>query len=395
MTGLTSLAALTIAAAVAFGLVVTLFGSLKTPLAKRLGVDEARAGGLVSALNLALMPLMLLTGLLLDAWGAREVVLVGSVLTALALFSLTLRNTPSWALLSVLLVALGGACLSTGSMVLMPEAFFPAAVGDVPNREAAALNLGTVFFGLGCLIGPTLTDLLLRTVRFRWALGLLALLCLVPAALAIGASVPLATPERPAADLGAVLAHPLVWLAGLVFFLYGPVEYTVGTWATAFLTDQGIRLPRAAWLLSMFWVTFFAARLGMAYLEYQDVLPRHNEPWMIVLLALLAAVALGHLVGVASKGWAGLGLLLLGAVLGPIFPTLLGFIFGVPGLAGHRGTAYGMVFALGSVGSLVLAPAFAASARRTTVQHSFLILLLLALLLAAAALVLGLVGTQL
>jgi fucose permease len=393
MAGFTSLTALTIAAAVAFGVVLTLLGSIKLALAKRLGIGEAQVGGLLSALNLALIPMMLLSGFLIDRWGARHVLLAGAILTAVGLFSLTLRPTYSWALLCILVVGLGGACLSTGSMILMPEAFFPRSLGEVPNRESAALNLGNVFFGLGCLITPTLADLLLRTVRFRWTLGLLALLCLLPAALALVAD-PMPVP-RPAGDLGTVLVHPLVWLAGLVFFLYGPVEFAIGTWATTYLTNQGYRETRAAWLLSGFWLCFFAARLVLAYLEANDVLPRQNEPWVILFMALLAAVALGNLAGAASKGNAGLGLLVLGAFLGPIFPTLIGIVFQVPALRDHQGTAYGLVFAIGSVGSLIMAPIVGASARRTTVQHSFRILMLLALMLAASALVLGLARTQL
>jgi fucose permease len=392
MAGFTSLTALTIAAAVAFGVVLTLLGSIKLALAKRLGIGEAQVGGLLSALNLALIPMMLVSGFLIDRWGARHVLLAGAVLAAVGLFSLTFRPTYSWALLCILVVGLGGACLSTGSMVLMPEAFFPRSLGEVPNRESAALNLGNVFFGLGCLITPTLADLLLRTVRFRWTLGLLALLCLLPGALALVAAVPV---PKPAGDLGTVLVHPLVWLAGLVFFLYGPVEFAIGTWATTYLTNQGYRETRAAWLLSGFWLCFFAARLALAYLEANDVLPRQNEPWVILFMALLAAVALGNLAGAASKGNAGLGLLVLGAFLGPIFPTLIGIVFQVPALRDHQGTAYGLVFAIGSVGSLIMAPIVGASARRTTVQHSFRILMLLALMLAAAALVLGLARTQL
>jgi fucose permease len=392
MAGFTSLTALTIAAAVAFGVVLTLLGSIKLALAKRLGIGEAQVGGLLSALNLALIPMMLLSGFLIDSWGARHVLLAGAVLTAVGLFGLTFRPTYSWALLCILVVGLGGACLSTGSMVLMPEAFFPRSLGEVPNRESAALNLGNVFFGLGCLITPTLADLLLRTVRFRWTLGLLALLCLLPGALALVAAVPV---PKPAGDLGTVLVHPLVWLAGLVFFLYGPVEFAIGTWATTYLTNQGYRETRAAWLLSGFWLCFFAARLALAYLEANDVLPRQNEPWVILFMALLAAVALGNLAGAASKGNAGLGLLVLGAFLGPIFPTLIGIVFQVPALRDHQGTAYGLVFAIGSVGSLIMAPIVGASARKTTVQHSFRILMLLALMLAAAALVLGLARTQL
>ncbi|HJT75862.1 MAG TPA: MFS transporter, partial [Gemmataceae bacterium] len=174
MAGLSPLAAVAIAGAFVFGMLLTLLGSIKLALAKRLGIGEGRVGGLLAALNLALIPMMLLSGFLLDRVGARGVMALGSLLAALALFSLSLRKTYGWALVSVLVAGLGGACLSSSSMVLMQPAFFPSA----PEQEAAALNLGNVFFGLGCLMTPTLADLLLRTVRFRWTLGVLALVCL-------------------------------------------------------------------------------------------------------------------------------------------------------------------------------------------------------------------------
>jgi fucose permease len=267
----------------------------------------------------------------------------------------------------------------------MPEAFFP---GDAPNREAAALNLGAVFFGLGGLIAQPLVEVLLRTVRFRWTLGLLALLCLVPAGLAVLAAT---APAPPAAGSPlAAAVHPLVWLAGLVYFLYAPLVSATNTWGATYLTDIGYRERQARWLLSGFALCFSAAQLGLAYLEASDALPHGNEPWVILLLSLLSAVMLGNLAGASSKGNAGLGLLVLGAFLGPIFPTLIGIVFQVPDLRDHQGTAYGLVFAIGSVGSLIMAPIVGASARKTSVQYSLRILMLLALMLAAAALLLGL-----
>jgi MFS family permease len=388
---MTALTALTISAAVALGLVLVVPPSLKVLLAKRLGVDEARAAGLVGALVPALLPLMLAAGFLCDTWGPRQVVLVGSVLTALALFSLTLRNTTQWTLLSVLLIALGAACLCSGSVVLMPDAFFPA---DAPNRDAAALNLGAVFFSLGGLIAQPLVEVLLRTVRFRWALGVVALLCLVPAGLAVATPPAAASAATAAGSPLAALTHPLVWLAGLAYFLYAPVVSAINTWGTKYLGDVGYRERRARWLLSGFALCFGAAQLGLAYLEASDVLPRGNEPWVVLLLGLLSAVALGNLAGASSRGNAGVGLLLLGAFLGPVFPTLVGFVFQLPGLHNHRGMAFGVVFAVGMVGSLVLGRFVGGSARKRGVPHSFRILMLLALLLTAGALLLGLARSQ-
>ena len=59
---MTALQATTISAAFVFGMILALLGSLKLALAKRLNLGEGRVGGLLSALNAAVIPLMLLAG---------------------------------------------------------------------------------------------------------------------------------------------------------------------------------------------------------------------------------------------------------------------------------------------------------------------------------------------
>src|SRR5262245_24984418 len=95
--------AVTISGAFVFGMVLALLGSIKLPLAKRLALDEARVGALLSALNLALVPMMLLSGVLIDTLGVQPVLIVGSLLTALAIFALTLRRSYPLTLTCILL----------------------------------------------------------------------------------------------------------------------------------------------------------------------------------------------------------------------------------------------------------------------------------------------------
>jgi fucose permease len=372
---------LIVVCAVAFGMVLALLGSVKPALAKRLGVEEGRVGGLLAALNLALIPMLVVSGILVDQLGVRPLIIAGSLVTGLGVVMLAVSRTYRACLYALLLTAAGGACLNTGAVKLMPAAFFEAS-------PAASLNLGMVFFGLGALVAPALADLLLRRVGLRHTLGIVAALCLVPA-LSATLTAGSAFPKNGAAELGSVLQNPILWLTGLVFLLYTPLEGALGTWTPTYLCELGYRERGATWLLSGFWLTFMAGRLAMSILQ-KSVLPEAWELWTILILALAAAVILGNLAGTHSRSNAAWGVLMLGALLGPIFPTLVGFLFDQEFARQERATAYGAMFAVGSAGSLFLAPLFGAYARRHSVRAALRIPTLGALVLAGATLLVAL-----
>jgi fucose permease len=294
---------------------------------------------------------------------------------------------------SVLVIGLGGAAVSAASVVLMPKAFESL---FKPGEVIGALNLGNVFIGLGALMMPTLADLLLRTLGFRWTMVVLGVICLVPGILAL---------LTPAAEFvlkdeqGGVVkvllnpqlwSNPILWLGAGVFFFYAPVEFAVGFWATTYLTEHRYREHHAAWLLSGFWLAFLASRLLVAYLGYLGM-PAWASPALLILLGILMAVALGNLAGASSRGNAALGLLLLGLAMGPVFPTVIGIVFDALAPE-HYGAAYGTVFGFGSLGSLVLAPVIGIFARSRGVQSALRIPMSLALAVFLSAVVLLLVS---
>jgi fucose permease len=388
MGGFQAVTAVTITGAFVFGVVLALVGSLKLSLAKRLGIGETRVGGLLSALHLAFIPMMLLSGLLIDRYDPRWVLVAGCLLTAAAFYTLTIRTTYHAALASMLLTGIGAACVSTACVVLMPKAFFD---GD-PNKVSAALNLGTVFFALGSLVTPTLIDLLLRTYdleRFQRTMNLLAGLCLVPALVVLvelGASG--FPPPEQNRDFQSLFSDTRLWMAGLVFFLYAPLEFAVGTWATTYLIDHGYSERRSAWLLSAFWLMFLAGRVLVAFLQDAGVLRQSGDAVVIPILGLLAAVTLGNLAGAPAERRTGLAFILLGLILGPIFPTLVGMVFNL----GHPwGTSYGLMYAIGSLGSVILAPLIGLYVRGRSVGSALRIPMILGLLLAATATIMALI----
>lgn len=383
MAAWTQFAPLTIATAVVFGMVLALLGSIKLPLAKRLDLDEGRIGGLVATFNVALIPLILASGWLIDHVGILLVVGVGSLLTALALAALALARSYAGCRYALLLLGAGGACLSAAATVLMPRAFFD-------GRPGAALNFGEVFLGLGALLTPALVDVLVRAVGFRRSLSLLALLCLAPAVISVWVPASALELSSPPGSLTPIVMQPAIWLTALVLLLYLPIEGALGAWATTYLADAGESPRWAARWLSGFWLVFLLSRLATAWLLDRRYLPHGCEAWIVVCLALASAVALGNLASRHRHTGSTIALLLTGLLLGPIFPTLIGDLFQNVSLV-DRGTAFGLVYAVGSAGSLLVPPLIGRQARRTSVRVAMRIPAGVALLMAGAAAVLALI----
>jgi len=374
---------LTISSAFVLGMVLALLGSIKLELGRRLNMSETRTGTLLSVLHLTLIPLMLIGGVLLDRLGPSTMIAIGSLFVCLALYTFTAGTRYGTMLAAVVLLGIGAGCMSPATIWLMPHAFFPDKLG-------ASLNLGNVFFALGALITPTLAEVLLIAIGFQRALLSLCAVALVPLIIMPFAS---SSWQPGYSESGLNLTDPDLWLAGMVMAFYGPIEYFLSTWTTTFLTYLGHREERAVWLLSAFWLAFLAGRLIMALLEIQfpDIRWPQAEPWVIVALAFFVAVALGNLAGAVNRQRAAWGLLLLGLLMGPIFPTLVSVLFNEKSES-EWGTAYGAMFAIGSIGSFVLPPAIGAYARRTNIQTALRIPLLVSLAMLVGSVILSLVA---
>jgi len=146
-------------------------------------------------------------------------------------------RTPRAATTAVLLLSAGAAALLLAGFTLLPRALYP-------RREVASASVGSVFFALGVLLGPTLTGWLERRCGFRGGLLYLALACLIPAV--FGAVVSTSDVAVPQAGSGfdQVVRHPALWLAALALFLYLPLEHALGIWANGYLKDVGSRRER-------------------------------------------------------------------------------------------------------------------------------------------------------
>src|SRR5262249_4842644 len=161
------------------------------------------------------------------------------------------------------------------------------------------------------------------------------------------------------------------------------LEGSISVWATSHVSAD-VKATRA---LYGFWGAFLVSRLVVAALLYAGTIRPDWETGVLVVCALLAAVVLGNMSGSASPGDAGRGLLLLGFCLGPILPTLVGMLFKQleTSKAYGYGTAFGVLFAAGSLGSLLLVPVVARVGRKDSPLSALRVPMGGALLLSAAA----------
>ncbi len=365
-----------IAGAFLGGIVATLASGIRLPLAKRLGMREARSRALPLVAAIVLMPALLLAGLTADWLDPEVLLIVGSLAAALATATLGMSQRMGAAIALLILLSVAGAALIVGATLLMPAAL-------APSNAVAAINLGHVFFAFGMIAGPPLVEALVAPFGFRKTLGVIALLCLAPAAtMALTSAHEWSAPARGASEAS------LLWIACLALLLYGTLERMIAAWAAPFLRSVGHDERGAKRLTAGFWIAFVAARLTTGFAVQQGHWRPGGDVSVLVALVLLAGFALGNLAGTASRSSAAGGLLIVGFCLGPVVPTLIGLAFAR--LPAERGLACGALLSAQALGGVLMFPVLEGRANRAAAQRALRWPTVAALALAAAVLVFGL-----
>lgn len=345
-----------ITALLAAGMGVALLGSVKVALARRLHIDEARVGGLVSIFGFTMIPIIFAAGFLTDSVPREVLMIGGSVLFAASLVLLGRANSYRIALLAVVLMSAGWATMINVGNVLTPSAF--------PGTPTQAANLANVFFGSGAFLTPIVCALLVGALTLPVTLGMLGAFALAPGILAFFVDFKAIELEKATGGTETSLVDPVLLLCGFGLFFYGPLEASLGAWTTTYLGERGVGEGTAARLLSAFWLAYLASRLLVA------LTVTGHEALLILLLALASIAVLGGMVWSRGRGTAMLLVVAAGFVFGPIFPTLMGILLGrmAPEV---QGRAVGVMFGIGGIGWTLIPMLIGAYARRTNVQRGF------------------------
>ena len=362
----TMLTLMQIAALATAGMCFALLGSVKLPLARKLEIDEAKVGGFVSVFGFTLIPMVVAAGFLVDWLGKQAVLAGGFILVIVSLLVLAHARRYTAALIAVLLMGTGWSALVNVLNVTSPPAFVPA--DELPERMAYAMNMGDFIFGMGTFVTPLIIVYCARVFGLARTLYGFAVVAVLPMLLGIGVdwqALHVAATDTVAGGLAKLLSDPIVWLCSIAFFFHVPTEASVATWATTLLTDKHVEESKASGLLSLFWLTFMGSRLITALL-----LPKGADTMLVQVMALCCiAITLGI---VFCKGARLMCVLIVaaGAIVGPIFPTLIAILLGHVEESLH-GRAVGIFFCIGGIGWTGIPILLGMYAKRTTVQHAF------------------------
>jgi MFS transporter, FHS family, Na+ dependent glucose transporter 1 len=244
---------------IGIGLDAALIGPALPGLAGQTGSSIAAMGAVffLSAGGVTLGTL--LGGWLFDWAPGRRLLVAGQVIVAALVF--LVPHIPWFAALMVLFVLKGvvGGVVHTGTNTLMLWTH-----GEKSGPFVTALHF---FFGLGAFLSPFVLGLLIAGGgSYPDAFHLLALFDLLVAAFLVAFLRPPA-PVRKAPPTAATAVRerftaPLVASALLFLFFYVSAEITFGGWIYTYAVTLDIAdAVRAAYLTSIFWLTFTVGRL--------------------------------------------------------------------------------------------------------------------------------------
>jgi len=262
------------------------------------------------------------------------------------------------------------------------------------ENPAAASNLGNVFFGLGLFLTPLIVSVLFRKTSYENAISVLAAIVLLPVIPAILAIYPESQAGFALSDAFALLAEPAVLVAALVLFCYISLETSFSNWLPSFGKEvfsaaspdakADVVDASAQRLLSLFAVAMMVGRLIASRIP---VITEYGS-WFIAGSALIAALVILAMTVTKSAQQARVLAILAGLAFAPCFPTTVGVTFSKfsPEI---YGSIFGIIFAIGLFGAVIVPKAIGNLAKGSSVQKSLKLLIPACAFLIVLALVLG------
>ena len=339
----TLLALLAFLAFVSLGLPDGLLGPSWPSMQRSFEVPLDALGSLVAATTAGYLVASFSAGAILRAVPLGAVLALSTAAAATALLGIALA--PAWPAVLAFgaLAGLGGGAIDAGLNAYGAARF-----------SARTLNWLHAFYGVGAGLGPlVVTTVLASGLPWGWSFALVGA---AQASLALtflltrrrwdrGADEAGAEAPMPAAPSLSTLRRSVVWLGMGVFFVYTGVEAAAAQWSYTLLTvGRGVPEATAGLAVALYWGGLTAGRIAFGAVA-------HRLAPVATLRLCLAGATLGAalLWLEPTRGLAIAGLVAIGALLAPVFATLIGLTPARVGTA-HADSAIGFQIAAAGLG---------------------------------------------
>jgi fucose permease len=327
-----------------FGIVMALLGAIIPSLSGTLNFTLAQAGNLFLVMNGGMLITSLVLGVLMDRFGMKPPMTIAPWLVGLALVLIARAGAYADLLPAAVLAGVGGGALNGATNTLIAD------LHQDERKKSSALNVLGVFFGIGALSLPLTIGALLAVLGLRGLLYAAAAVCAGAGlySMLLQFPKPKQAHRLPIGEIPRFLGVPAVIAMAFLLFFQSGNEFILGGYFSSFLTrDFRMTVEGASYVLAGYWGALILARLVLA-----RVLNKWHGTAVILGSALVAAAGCVIAGTAASVVAAGVGIVVTGAAIAGIFPTLLG-------LAGarfreHSGTVFGILLTAALTGGMTM-----------------------------------------
>jgi MFS family permease len=337
------------------------FGIFLKPIAETFSWNRESVSGAFGIAAMTAAVCAPITGMLLDRFGPRRVIVPAIVVFGGAFASLSVLTGHLWHYYLLFFV------FGTVAMATSQVAYSRAISTWFQARLGAALAFGMCGSAVGAMILPPIAQRLIDGLGWRHAALVIGI-----AILAIGLPTVIGfVRERPGsrtvdghqnatgATVGEGLRDYRFWILVVVLFCISIAQNGSVTHLSALLTDRGVEADRAAIAVSALGGAALLGRLATGWL-----IDRFFAPYVSFALLIGAALGTYLLSGAASLGTGVLGATLIGFSMGgeaDVIPYLVARYFGLRSFSVLYALTWTFYAVAGAIGPVLMGKAFDAT----------------------------------
>jgi FHS family glucose/mannose:H+ symporter-like MFS transporter len=331
---------------ITLGILTAALGPVLPDLAQNTRSSLEATGAIFTALFLGALVSQSVSGPMTDKLGPRPVLVTGMGILVAGMLGVSFAGTYFWLIASGFIAGLGHGAVDISTNILVAKVF--------KERSVTALNLVNFFFGVGAVVGPAVVSVCLRTTNTGipaiWIGSAILTLCVPFGAAFLLSPKDIPLPENLSTNRPFYFS-PLLWIAGLLLFVYVGTENGIGGWTAAYMQrTTTLKADSAALIVAGFWLALTIGRLIAALV---------GTKWssgLLLKISLIGAILGGVLMAVSTgnQNLTILAVLITGLFFGPIYPTTFSITTSL--FNQSSGKAASIVVAMASLGGMVIPP---------------------------------------